>query len=180
MQFIFSLLVFGLILRPAAEMPAFGFEAIDPGGAKAALAALPEKYRHGVLKISADSGNPNPPAWYIIAKNADAGDANYSVTVTGGAVTAEKPSLDLRELLGHPTVIDLGAVALDSTQAFEEASTKSTAAGHTLGTVSYVLQQQGGDAAPVWSIWCYGPDGSYFGEMKILATTGAVIATDGF
>ena len=52
--------------------------------------------------------------------------------------------------------------------------------GIRIGTVSFVMNQQGGAAVPVWSVWCYGPDGTYYGEMKLLASDGTVISSDAF
>jgi len=158
--------------EPAATSPA------NPGGAKAAMALVPPLYGDGILKVTADNGTPNPPTWYITAKKTE-GEV-YSITVSKGQITQEKPSLNLRALLGNPTPINLAKVAIDSNGAWDIAMGHCTKKGKTLGSVSYALQQKGADAAPVWAVWCYAEgSGDYIGYLEILATTGAVVSTEG-
>ncbi|MBN8709695.1 MAG: hypothetical protein BGO12_08165 [Verrucomicrobia bacterium 61-8] len=149
----------------------------DSGGALAALQALPPKYRDGVLKLSADNGTPNPPQWYVTALNSGANDTIHSITITDGQITSEKLSLDLRSALQN-SPLNLSAIRIGSTEAWNAAANYCTGKGKTLGSVSYVLQQQGKDAAPLWSIWCYDKGGSYIGFLKLLATTGTVISSE--
>lgn len=149
----------------------------DSGGALAALNALPPKYRDGVLKLSADNGTPNPPQWYITALNSGASDTIHSITITDGQITSEKLSLDLRSALQN-SPLNLSAIRIGSTEAWNAASSYCMGKGKKLGSVSYVLQQQGKDAAPLWSIWCYDKGDSYIGFLKLLATTGTVISSE--
>jgi hypothetical protein len=149
----------------------------DSGGALAALNALPQKYRDGVLKLSADNGTPNPPQWYITALNSDASNTIHSIIITDGQITSEKLSLDLRSAMQN-SPLNLGAIRIGSTEAWNAAAGYCRGKGKTLSSVSYVLQQQGKDATPLWSIWCYDKGGSYIGFLKLLATTGTVISSD--
>ena len=151
-------------------------KAANPNGALAALALVPPIYLDDILKISADNGTPNPPAWYILAKKTE-GEV-FSITVSQGQITEEKPSLNLRALLGDPTGIDLSKVAVDSNGAWGASMAYCTKKGKSLGSVSYALQQKGRDAAPVWAVWCYAEDGGYIGYLELLATTGAVVSSE--
>ncbi|HRJ73848.1 MAG TPA: hypothetical protein PLS03_16615 [Terrimicrobiaceae bacterium] len=149
---------------------------VDARGARAALAAVPAKFQSGIVKLSADNGNPNPPEWYIVAKTQDG--VVYSLTISAGQVVSEKPSLNLRALVTDPSPIDVSRVAVGSEGAWQAAEKYSLSKGKTLGSVSYALQQKGRDAAPIWSVWCYGPGGGYIGLLEILATTGAVVSSE--
>jgi hypothetical protein len=151
-------------------------DAANPDGAKAALAMVPMRYSGGILKLSADNGTPNPPAWYILAKKAE-GEI-FSITIAQGQITQEKPSFNLRALVGNPSPIDLGKVLIGSDDAWKVAQGYSAKKGRELGSVSYALQQKGPDAAPVWAVWCYGEGGGYIGYLEILATTGAVVSSE--
>jgi hypothetical protein len=155
---------------PDASVPA------NPGGALAAMALVPPRYGDGILKVSADNGAPNPPAWYILAKKTD-GEV-LSITVSQGQITEEKPSLNLRALLGKRSAINLSKVAIDSNGAWNVALGYCAKKGRNLGSVSYALQQKGPDAAPVWAVWCYGEDGGYIGYLELLATTGAIVSSE--
>lgn len=148
----------------------------DSDGALTAIAAVPERLRNGIVKLSADNGTPNPPAWYFVAKN-DAGEV-FSITVADGQVTSEKPFLDLRALFTAPAAINLAKLQIGSGGAWAAAQKYAAGKGKTLASVSYALEQKGRDAAPLWSIWCYTADGSYIGFLEILATTGAVVASE--
>ncbi len=152
----------------------------DSNGALACLNALPEKYRNGVLKLSADNANPNPATWYVVAQGAgnDAGMRN--LTVASGEVTSDKPALGLRQIFSSDKPIDLSKVTIDSRDAFDIAQRYANANGKTIASVSFVLNQKGSSAVPIWSVWCYGPSENYFGEMQLLATDGTVISNDAF
>lgn len=145
----------------------------DPDGVKAAIAAVPSYLRDGIVKISADNGTPNPPAWYVIAKTGN-GEV-YSVTIAQGQVVEEKPSLNLRALFASPAAINLARLNVGSNGAWAAAEKYAQSKGKTLGNLSYVLEQKGQDAAPLWSIWCYTPDGYSIGYFQLLADTGTVI-----
>jgi len=143
-----------------------------------AVGVLPESLQNGVVKISADNGNPDPPTWYFICRSSNSDDGIVSVTVQGGAITNQKPSLDMRVLMGGYSSIDFGKVQVDSRGAWNIAERFATSEGKKLGTVSYALQQKGKEATPIWSVWCYAPSGSYIGLLKVLASTGDVIFSD--
>jgi hypothetical protein len=156
---------------PQAVPPPTG-QVENPDGLKAAIAAVPVFLRDGIVKVSADNGTPNPPAWYFIAKTGN-GEA-YSVTVVDGQVTEQKPSLNLRALFAMPTTINLARLSVGSNGAWAAAVNYAQSKSKTLGSVSYVLEQKGQDAAPVWSIWCYTRDGYSIGYFQLLADTGKV------
>lgn len=139
---------------------------------------LPEKYRNAIVKISADNGTPDPPAWYFLCRASHSDEGIVSITVQDGAITEQKPSLNLRVLLGNYSPIDLSRVKVDSRGAWEIATRFAKERGKNLANASYALQQEGTDAIPVWSIWGYDPSMSYIGLVKILSSTGDVIFSD--
>lgn len=146
---------------------------------KAALLGLPMKFFGGVVKLSADNASPNPVQWYVLARNNERSERLFSLTVVDGQIVAEQPSLDLRQLLGRSSFIDVERIRIDSPQAYQIAEQYAQANNRRLGSVSFVLQREGRDAAPVWSVWCYDTRGRYFGMLQILATTGTVIDREG-
>lgn len=143
-----------------------------------AVGVLPANFRSGVVKISADNGNPDPPTWYFVCRSANSDDGIVSITVQGGAITDQKASLDMRVLFGDYSAIDFAKVQVDSRGAWNIATRFAQSEGKELGSVSYALQQKGGDATPIWSVWCYTASGDYIGLLKLLATTGDVIFSD--
>jgi hypothetical protein len=177
----FPALLLALILPLAARAditdPAQPSSAV-PGGFLDAVQILPPEYRQGLVKVSADDGKPNPETWYFLARNAVKANDVYALEVTNGALTLEKPSFDFRALLGKPTSISLPRIQIDSLGAWDIAATFSQSRGRQLGSVSYVLEQKGTSAAPVWSVWCYDPKGADIGEIQILATNGSIISSD--
>lgn len=169
-----NLLVFALVSLTAA------LQAADPAGAIACLQGLPAKYQNGVLKLSADNADPNPKTWYLSVQSGGDDSNIHSLSMADGQILTNRRSLGLREIFSqaHPVVVD--TVAVDSRDAFGIAQRYARANGATVGSVSFALQQSGASAAPIWSVWCYGPTGSYLGLMKILATDGTVISNDAF
>lgn len=167
-------LFLGLFFASAA------LHATDTKGAIACLDALPEKYRNGVLKLSADNADPNPVTWYVSAQAGRNDKGMRSIEVASGQIISDKPALGLREIFSSAKPLDLTKIQVDSSGVFDIARQYASANGKQLGNVSLALSQQGSSAVPIWSVWCYGPNGTYFGEMQLLATDGTVISNDAF
>ena len=156
-----------------------GFAA-DHAGAIACLRELPAKFRDGVLKLSADDAAPNPATWYLVVReNGDASNIHH-LTMTGGQIASEGRTLGLREIFSGASPVSVDKVSVDSGDAFGIVQKYAAANGEKIKTVSFALQQSGEASALVWSVWCYGPSGSYLGLMKLLATDGAVIYNNAF
>lgn len=167
-----------LALLLSLFLPAALFAAPDPNGAVAAMQALPGQYQNGIMRLSADHGKPTPPYWAIIARNPARRGLPTSLTVSRGRITSERATLNPRALISGDTPITLGRVRIDSPEAWRRAQRFASDRGRRLDSVSYVLQQRGSNAAPVWSIWCYDSRGRFIGFVSLLATTGAIISTD--
>jgi hypothetical protein len=167
-------------LAIALLLASSSLQAMDSKGALACLEALPEKYRNGVLKLSADNADPDPDTWYVSAQAGPDDKGMRSIEVASGQIISDKPALGLREIFSSAKSLDLSKVQLDSREIFDIAQQFAGANGKQIGTVSFVLNQQGSSAVPIWSVWCYGPNGTYFGELQFLATDGTVISNDAF
>ena len=141
------------------------------------MRALPARYQSGILRLSADDGDPNPLSWHIVARNSRDRTVPTNIIVARGEVVSERPSFNFRTLFNAPTPIDLSRVRIDSTDVWTRAQRFSSDRGRRLGSLSYVLQQKGRSAAPIWSVWCYDLSGRYIGFLSVLATTGAVTST---
>ncbi len=160
--------------------PVFLLQAADESGALACLNALPTPYRDGILKLSADNADPNPDTWYVVAQKGGKDSDIHNITVAGAQVVSDKRTLGFREILTQASPVSLEKVTVDSRDAFEIAQNYARANGQMVGSVSFALQQKGPSSAPLWSVWCYGPDGSYQGLMQLLATDGTVISNNAF
>lgn len=147
------------------------------GTALEALAALPPGLRGGVLFLSADNGDPNPPAWYAMARDSARSALPTNITIVDGRITSQRTTLNPRALVNGLAPIDLARVRVDSPGVWKTALGFSADRGRRLGSVSYQLQQRGDAADPVWSVWCYDRRGGYIGFFSALATTGAVISS---
>jgi hypothetical protein len=158
----------------------FSLRAGDSNGAIECLSALPEKYRNGVLKVSADNANPDPTLWYVLARAGGNEAGLRNLTIASGEVTSDTPAIGFRQIFSSDKPIDLSKVEVDSKDAFEIAQRYANANGKIIGSVSFVLNQKGSSAVPIWSVWCYGPSENYFGKMQLLATDGTVIENDAF
>lgn len=169
-----------LLISLGLLVPFFALQAADNTGAIACLNSLPEKYKNGVLKLSADNADPDPDTWYVVAQRGDEDSDIHNLTVAGGQIVSDKRTLGLREIFGQASPVSLAKVSVDSPAAFGIAQRYANANGKTVGSVSFALQQKGGSSAPIWSVWCYSPSGSYQGLLQILATDGTVISNDAF
>lgn len=149
-------------------------QADDRLGAIAAMQALPPRFQNGVLRLSADEGRPNPQTWYLVARDVNRDEVPRNFTVVAGAVTSERRAFNLRTLVEAPSPMNLSRIKIDSRDAWDIAERFSSGRNRRLGSVSYLLQQQGRDASPIWTVWCYDLTGGYIGVVSFLATTGAI------
>jgi hypothetical protein len=159
---------------------AAALQAADPDGAIACLQSLPAKYKNGVLKLSADNASPTPDAWYLVVQSGGDDSNIHNLSMAGGQILSNKRTLGFREIFSQASPMALDRVVVDSRDAFGIAQRYARANRMTVGSVSFALQQSGDSAVPVWSLWCYGPSGSYLGFMNILATDGTVVSNDAF
>lgn len=171
MKKILFLIFAGLLSSAMAE---------DTKGALANLRALPAEFQNGIMKLSADNCDPNPEIWYVSAKSDSKKGGFREFELAAGQVVSSKPSLGFRAALSSSKPIDVAKIQFDSRDAFELAQRYAKANNKVLGSVSFVLNQKGSAAVPVWSVWCYGPNEKYFGQLQFLATDGTVISNDAF
>jgi hypothetical protein len=167
-----------LLTLALLALPFFQSCGRDPKGGIACLEALPPQYRNGVLRLSADNADPDPKFWYVAAQTASEGIHN--LTLAAGNVVSDKPALGLRELFSSASPVDIAKLAFDSGDTFARARDYGQVNGKVVESVSFQLQQNGSNAAPVWTLWCYGPGESYLGQMQMLATDGTVVANSDF
>lgn len=142
-----------------------------------AIAVLPTEYQREIIKVSADDANPNPETWYFTARNSDKANDVYSLKVSKGRLTLEKPSFNLGAILGKPTALDLKQLELDTLAIWKITAANCARRGRALVTASYVVEQTGYSAAPVWKVWCYDSNGDEFAQLDILATNGSIISS---
>jgi hypothetical protein len=103
-----------------------------------------------------------------------------SIEVAAGQIISNKPMLGLREIFSSAKPVDISKVQVDSREIFDIAQQYAGANGKQIGSVSFVLNQQGSSAVPMWSVRRYAPKGTYLGEMVFLPTDGTVISNDAF
>ena len=152
----------------------------DTKGALANLRAIPAEFQNGIIKLSADDCDPNPEIWYVSAQSNSKKGGSREFELAAGQVVSSKSSLGLREVFSSSKPIDLSKIQFDSRDAFDLAQRYARANDKVIGSVSLVLNQKGDAAVPVWSVWCYGPNEKYFGQLQLLATDGTVISNDAF
>ncbi len=154
----------------------------SPNGAKTALGALPPHFAREVVRLSADSGRPNPAKWYVLARNPEeAGlivkNPLYSITIARGQLSEAKRYLDARQIFNQRNFIDIARVRIDSDEAFQIARDSLGPAGQKMVSASYQLTQTGPAADPIWDVWAYGRSSHYIGVVKLSAKSGDVISS---
>lgn len=155
-------------------------QAMDSKGAIACSNALPEKYRAGVLKLSADDANANPDTWDVSAQAGRDDKGMRSIEGACSQIVANKSTLGSRETFSSSKPLNLSKIQVDLRRISDTAQNHTRANAKQIGTVSFVMNQQVGPAVPLWSVWCYGLDGTYYSEMKFLATDGTITSSGAF
>lgn len=150
-------------------------QSANPNSALGVLNNLPASYRNGVVFLSADNADPHPDTWYVTARDAAREGLLMNLTVRRGRVVSERPTFSPRALLGQLSRINLSTLRVNSTDLWRESLDFANDRGRRLGSVSLQLQQNGRNATPVWSVWCYDRRGSYIGYFSALATSGGII-----
>jgi len=169
-----------LILPLAA---AFAQE-VSPKGAVAALSAVPPQYTGRILQITGDKGSPEPKQWVIYARVSDDDDSTpstvHTIVVSAGQVISDNPAANLLEVFRGTGYFGAPDIQEDSGDIFLTMTLYATANNKIVNTISYKLIRNNNDAAPIWTLTAFDPNGMEIGWLKILASTGAVIDQKGF
>jgi hypothetical protein len=151
------------------------FPASAQNSALDAFRALPAQFQNGVLRLSADDARPNPGTWYFVAMNTERTALPMNIEVADGQVISQSRTMNPRTLITGASPIDWRSIRIDSTDAWQIAQNFATERGQRLSSVSFVLQQEGSGATPIWSIWLYDARGNQIGFLSILATNGSIL-----
>jgi len=152
----------------------------DTKGALANLHAIPSEFRSGIMKLSADVCDPNPDIWYVIAKSDSKKGGFREIELSSAQIVSSKASIGLREVFGSNKPMDLAKIQFDSRDVFDLAQRYARANKKVIAHVSFVLTQKVSSSVPVWYVWCYGPNDTYFGQLQLLANDGTVFSNDAF
>jgi hypothetical protein len=150
------------------------------GGAVAAMQALPVRYNNGILLVQGKGGTTHPEQWTIIARDLDNEGDITTLTIAGGQVVSEAPSLNLGQMFRQSGYINPPSIQFDSGSAFHTAENYAEANGKILASVNYSLVQKGEDVSPIWTLDCFDAAGKSLGHLQISATKGDVISHKGF
>jgi hypothetical protein len=143
--------------------------------AKQAASQLPVKYRSGILEAKGPLAYPDSEEWVFVCTPAGNGEGPVQIRVRERKIVGKEP-LGVFDSEGRRTPIDLMQVVVDSRGALEIARRYviSEKKGQ-LVKADAVLTQQGVGFPPIWSVWCYGPQGKYIGQLRLLAPSGHVV-----
>jgi len=162
------ILSFAVLLHSLAPAIA-GNSALD------AFRALPSEFQNGVLRLSADDARPNPGTWYFVAMNTDRTALPVNIEVADGEVIRRTPTMNPRTLITGASPINWRSIRIDSTDAWRIAQDFATEEGKRLSSASFVLEQEGRGATPIWSIWLYDARGNQIGFLSVLASNGSIL-----
>ncbi len=151
-----------------------------PGGAVAAMAALPEKYAGSILEISGSGGNPNPAEWVVLAWNAENPGSLRKLVLSDGRIMDDSPSLSIYEAERKEVPLALSSLGIDSGGVWKIAQAYASANGAGLASLDYQLTTHAKDDPPLWTVTCHGDGGKPLGRLVINAGDGSVQSHSGF
>jgi hypothetical protein len=164
----FLMICFAVLLHsPLAALA--GNSALD------AFRALPAEFQNGVLRLSADDARPNPGTWYFVAMNTDRTALPVNIEVADGQVINRSRTMNPRTLITGASPINWRSIRIDSTDAWRIAQEFASESGKRLSSASFVLEQEGRGATPIWSVWLYDARGNQIGFLSLLATNGSIL-----
>lgn len=151
-----------------------------PGGAVAAMAALPAKYAGSILEVTGSGGAPDPKEWVILAWNAEDPGSLRRLVVSGGRMIGDSPSLSVYQSERKEVAVALSALGIDSGGVWSIAQAYAAANGAPLESADYVLTTHAKGVPPVWTVTCHGAGGKSIGKLVISADDGTVQSHPGF
>jgi len=144
------------------------------------LAALPEKLRNGVIDLTSDNGSPDPQTWYVTAKSPNEGGGLRYLEIRQGRIARNSGFSFLANMFWSHKSMVLPKDIIDSRKVYEIAKQHAASNGYSVSQASFLLKNQGKSPEPVWTAWCYGPDGAYLGSIDVKARDGSILLTKGF
>ncbi len=156
-------------------IPTVTVPASTPGGALEAMRALPADYSDGILSVAARSGNPDPRAWTVTARQNQDLSTLHRFVISGDNIISENLSMNPAEAWKGSIYLNPDGIQVDSRSAWQIAQKQAEASGRTLGSVDYALVLPRKHANPTWILTGHDAKGSEIGKITIDALTGAVL-----
>jgi hypothetical protein len=141
-----------------------------------AIKAIPSEYADAIVMVSCKGANPDPQYWLVMAYQDEVGDGPKEFRVIDGQVSDEHENFKIGALVAHSTLIDTTLVKIDSPQVLAIAQQACQDAGREMSAGDASLTQDGGGAAPVWSVTCYDSSGKTIGSVRISAVDGSIFS----
>jgi hypothetical protein len=137
---------------------------------KQSLELLPEDYRNSVLDVYGELHGDEEIKWQVTVRSKDKGFR--SLVIKNGKILSESPKL---VIVNKSKPFSTAQIETDSNELKGIFANLPEIRSKEITLVYYLMGRDSLDIAPHWTVWFYGPNEFYYGEVKIDAATGKVI-----
>lgn len=137
------------------------------------LSILPDEYKNSILDVYAECYNSPSLVWDISLKSNKKGYRRLNIS--DRLITSDYRKLVLINR-SKPFSIDL--IKIDSTDVFKILNNLPSVKHKQISYIYLDLRLHGKFKSPLWTIWLYGPNDYYHGEIKIDSETGNIISNN--
>ena len=134
------------------------------------LFIVPDDYKKSILDLYAEYHVGNNIKWNISVKPIKKGFRK--LVLSNGSILSDSGKL---VIINRSKPFSIDSIKIDSTDVIKTVNNLSQATSKQVNSMYFLLGVEGKHPVPVWTIWLYGPNDDYYGEIKIDATTGQVL-----
>ena len=163
-----AILAFSIILASQAARAATAYEALRVLGEKKG-----EAFLDNTTEVRGEKGAPEPKSWKITVKSAAGSTNGKTYTVQGKQLVGD------RAATAESTALNMSQLSLDSDGAHTVAEREAKKASFSYDHANYRLRSGSKAGAPIWEVNLIDEQRKNTGTVKISATTGKVLSTDG-
>jgi hypothetical protein len=128
-----------------------------------------------LLEVRGETGMPQPQAWTILMKDADARSGIREFIIASADIRSERTPLRQYSGEENTAALDFARLNLDSDGAFKLAQSQAERMRAGFNSVDYVLRTDASTSGPVWDLRLFDHMGAPVGNMRISAVDGKLI-----
>jgi hypothetical protein len=128
-----------------------------------------------LVEVRGETGMPQPQAWTILMKDADARSGIREFVVASSNIRSERTPLRRFSGEENAAVLDFARLNLDSDGAFKVAQSQAERMRAGFNSIDYVLRTDTSTSGPVWDLRLFDHMGAPVGNMRISAVDGKLV-----
>lgn len=137
------------------------------------LSQLPSEYKNNILDVYSEFKDENKVQWIVTVKPPKKG--YRKIILSNGNIISDSPKF---VIINTSKIFNSDIIKTDSSDILKRINNLVSDRVKSVSRLYFFMSFDNRHASPAWTIWLYGPNEFYYGEIKIDAVTGKIISNE--